>query len=58
MALDLMLIAFMTGIAIDAADRRDTTWLNLLVVIAVIGFTATLAVASFMERRERPEDLS
>ena len=49
-ALDLALISLMSGIAIDAADRRDTTWLNLLVVIAIVGFTATVATARFVER--------
>jgi len=49
-ALDLLLVALMTAIVIDAAHRRSTTWLNLLVVIAIIGFTATVAVSRFMER--------
>ncbi len=49
-ALDLALVCLMSGIAIDAADRGDTTWLNLLVVIAIIGFTATVATSRFMER--------
>ena len=50
-ALDLMLIALMAGIAIDAGVRSDPTWLNLLVVIAIIGFTATVASTAFMERQ-------
>ena len=49
-ALDLALICLMSGIAIDAADRGDTTWLNLLVVIAIVGFTATVATTRFIER--------
>jgi multisubunit Na+/H+ antiporter MnhF subunit len=49
-ALDLALISLMSGIAIDAADRGDTTWLNLLVVIAIVGFTATVAITRFIER--------
>ncbi len=49
-ALDVMLICLMSGVAIDAADRDDTTWLNLLVVIAIIGFTATVATTRFIER--------
>ncbi|MGA9277081.1 monovalent cation/H+ antiporter complex subunit F [Ilumatobacter sp.] len=51
-ALDLLLVALMTAIVIDAADRGTTAWLNLLVVIAIIGFTATVAVSRFMERHE------
>lgn len=50
-ALDLLLVALMTGIVVDAAYRDTTTWLNLLVVIAIIGFTATVAVSRFMEQR-------
>jgi multicomponent Na+:H+ antiporter subunit F len=50
-ALDLLLVALMTGIVVDAADRGSTAWLNLLVVIAIIGFTATVAVSRFMEQR-------
>ena len=47
----LLLVALMTGIVVDAANRDTTTWLNLLVVIAIIGFTATVAVSRFMEQR-------
>ena len=50
-ALDLLLVALMTGIVVDAAHRDSTTWLNLLVVIAIVGFTATVAVSRFMEQR-------
>lgn len=50
-ALDLLLVALMTGIVVDAAYRDTTIWLNLLVVIAIIGFTATVAVSRFMEQR-------
>lgn len=49
-ALDLLLISLMSAIAIDAGVTGDTTWLNLLVVIAIIGFTATVASTAFMER--------
>lgn len=49
-ALDLALICLMSGIAIDAANRGVTTWLNLLVVIAIVGFTATVATTRFIER--------
>jgi len=49
-ALDLALVCLMSAIALDAADRGDTTWLNLLVVIAIVGFTATVATSRFVER--------
>lgn len=49
-ALDLLLVSLMTGIVVDATHRDDQTLLNLLAVIAIIGFTATVAVSRFMER--------
>lgn len=49
-ALDVALVSLMVGIAVDAADRGDTTWLNLLVVVAIVGFTATVAITRFVER--------
>lgn len=49
-ALDLALVVLMVGIAVDGIDRDDDTWLNLLVVIAIIGFTATVAATQFIER--------
>jgi multicomponent Na+:H+ antiporter subunit F len=49
-ALDLLLVSLMTGIVVDAVHRDDQSLLNLLIVIAIIGFTATVAVARFMER--------
>ena len=49
-ALDVALVSLMAAIAIDAAHRRDTTWLNLLVVIAIVGFTATVAITRYMEQ--------
>ena len=52
-ALDVALVSLMTGIAIDAAYRGDPAFLNLLVVIAVIGFTATVAITRFMEHHAR-----
>lgn len=48
-ALDVALVSLMGAIAAYAADRGDTTLLILLVVIAIIGFTATVAAARFIE---------
>ncbi|MEP1122774.1 MAG: monovalent cation/H+ antiporter complex subunit F [Ilumatobacter sp.] len=49
-ALDLLLVSLMTAIVVDAIATGDDVLLNLLIVIAIIGFTATVAVARFMER--------
>ena len=52
-ALDVLLVSLMVAIAVDAANRDDVTRLNLLVVIAIIGFTATVAVTRYIERNAR-----
>lgn len=52
-ALDVALISLMGAIATNAAITGDTTYLNLLVVIAIIGFTATVAASRFIEHEHR-----
>ena len=54
-ALDVLLVSLMMAIAVDAANRGVETWLNLLVVIAIIGFTATVALTRYIEREARGE---
>ncbi len=49
MALDVVLISLMGAVSVDAAGRQDTTYLILLVVIAIVGFTATVAASRFLE---------
>jgi multicomponent Na+:H+ antiporter subunit F len=49
-ALDVGLMCLMAGVAVDAAGSGSSTSLVLIVVIAVIGFTATVAASSFIER--------
>lgn len=55
-ALDVVLISFMSALAVHAARTGDTTNLILLVVLAIVGFTATVAAARFVEheRSGRP----
>lgn len=54
-ALDVVLISLMGAIAVDAADSGSAAYLDLLVVIAIIGFTATVAASRFIEHeRARP----
>lgn len=48
-ALDVILISLMGGIALHAASTGATTYLDLLVVIAIVGFTATVAASRFIE---------
>jgi len=52
-ALDVVLISTMGAIAVDAAESGDTTNLQILVVIAIIGFTATVAASRFIEHEDR-----
>ena len=40
----------MTAIVVDAVATGDAVLLNVLAVIAIVGFTATVAVARFMVR--------
>lgn len=54
MALDVTLLSLMGAIAVDAAARGDTTNLVMLVVIAIIGFTATVAASGFLVGEGRP----
>jgi multisubunit Na+/H+ antiporter MnhF subunit len=49
-ALDLLLVTLMTAIVVDAVATGDAVLFNVLAVIAIIGFTATVAVARFMDR--------
>jgi multicomponent Na+:H+ antiporter subunit F len=50
-ALDALLIVIVSGIAIDAARTGDGTYLDVLVVAALLGFVGTVNVARFIERR-------
>jgi len=54
-ALDVVLISLMGAIGVDAARTGDATYLNLLVVIAIIGFTATVATSRFIEHEARQQ---
>ncbi|NNC79590.1 MAG: hypothetical protein HKN94_05500 [Acidimicrobiales bacterium] len=48
-ALDVALISLMGGIAVNAADTGSVVYLDLLAVIAIVGFTATVAASRFIE---------
>lgn len=47
-AMDVILVSLMGAIAVDAARRDDPANLVLLVVLAIIGFTATVAASRFL----------
>lgn len=50
-SLDLLLLIVVSGIAVDAARTGDGTYLDALVVTALLGFVGTVTVARFIERR-------
>lgn len=54
-ALDVTLISFMGALTVDAARHEESTNLIMLVVIAIIGFTATVAASRFLERERNAE---
>lgn len=53
-AFDVALIALMGGIVTGAVAEGDTVALDLLVVVAIVGFTATAAASRFIERHGDP----
>ena len=50
-ALDMLLVVVVCGVAVDAARTGDGTFLDVLVVAALLSFTGTALVARFVERR-------
>lgn len=50
-ALDAILVVIVSGIAVDAARTGEGTYLNVMVVAALLGFVSTLAVARFVGER-------
>lgn len=50
-ALDLLVVIALIAIAGDAARRGSGDFLDVLVVVALLGFLATVSVARFIERR-------
>ena len=52
-SLDVLLVSLMCAIAAQAAQTGDTTYLGIVVVIAIVAFTATVVLSRFVERTER-----
>lgn len=50
-ALDLVVVILVSGLAVYTAESRETSFLNVLVVVALLGFISTALVAAFIERR-------
>jgi multicomponent Na+:H+ antiporter subunit F len=50
-ALDALLVVIVSGIAVHAARTGEGTYLDVLVVVALLGFVGTVTVARFIEHR-------
>lgn len=50
-ALDTILVIVICSVAVHAARTRSGTYLDLVVVAALLGFVGTVTVARFIERR-------
>lgn len=50
-ALDLLLVIIVSGIAVATVATRSGVFLDVLVVAALLGFLGTVTVARYMERR-------
>ncbi len=50
-ALDALLVVVVSGIAVQSARTGDGTYLDVLVVTALLGFVGTVTVARLIERR-------
>lgn len=50
-ALDTLLVVVVLGLAVLAARTGEDTYLDAMVVAALLGFTGTSLVARFIERR-------
>ena len=53
-ALDAALVALMGAIATRVAETGNTLYIGVLVVIAIVAFTATVALSRFVETAGRP----
>jgi len=49
-ALDVALVALMGAIATNAASTGSTTYLPIVAVVAIVGFTATVVMTRFLEQ--------
>lgn len=49
-ALDTLLVVVVSGLAVEAARTGDTTFLDVMVIAALLAFTGTALVAKFIER--------
>jgi len=51
-ALDTLLLVVVGGVAVVIAATGETRYVGILVVVSLLAFVGTTAVARFLERRE------
>ncbi len=54
LALDCLLVAGVVAIGVEAARTSSGTFLDVLLVVSLVAFIGTTAVARFIERRGAP----
>ncbi len=53
-SLDAALVALMGAIGVRIAETGETLYIGILVVIAIVAFTATVVLSRFIETSGRP----
>jgi multicomponent Na+:H+ antiporter subunit F len=53
-SLDVALVALMGAIGVRIAETGETLYIGILVVIAIVAFTATVVLSRFVETSGRP----
>ncbi len=53
-ATDVLIATIVGGLGAEAAYNRHATTLPILVVLSMVGFVGSVAVARFVDRRDRP----
>ncbi|RJK96043.1 monovalent cation/H+ antiporter complex subunit F [Vallicoccus soli] len=53
-ALDTLLLVLVGGVAVVVAQSAGPENAGILIVVSLLAFTGTVAVARFLERREEP----
>ncbi len=56
-ALDVALVALMGSLTTHAADTGSTTYLSIVAVVAIVGFTATVTLARFIVAENEDSDI-
>ncbi|MGY0488556.1 monovalent cation/H+ antiporter complex subunit F [Streptomyces sp. WG-D5] len=53
-SVDIAAVLIIAGIGVNAAITRTSYYLSIMLVIAFLGFTSSVAIARFIATRDRP----